>query len=463
MKKTLKIFTLVTFALVLTLSTGIFGVSAAVDNVGKGSEQTQPAGRILQVPFADSAEPAIITAPASVLLDESVDNDYVQVFNEQQDVLLPGALNIDYGYSDFDSASSIPAGVVVDSHFIHLDQRGITDWIRGVGYITFDGEILAVICSDGNLDDSDWLGTGTLYPTGLVNRGLELGPDSNSAKNYQDLILISGNTLTIDLQALNVMDQIRVITKTDINIIPDPPVAYNPTCDSHSISVQLDPPLDGITVNYIIISGPNAGLTGSGVTANGGFVVLPSYPGTDIGLDVILIWIDRDMNGCFCECTDSAILAYKYWFDNWLSGGGHIKSEVLNNRGKSSTSKVIYTFGGTVACLEDGVIWGQFQVTDHMTKESWHCHNDFFRLVFYGGDTLSPPASNDTAQFVGMFTSNKGGQRLVHITIWDDQEPGSGYDHISVKYSEDGGTSWIPWFSDYISGGNLQIHEGSKG
>jgi len=260
------------------------------------------------------------------------------------------------------------------------------------------------------------------------------------------------------------IDEVRIWDTEfpDFEVTAEPDVAYNPTWNTHNISVQINPPLDGVTVNYVITDGPNAGVSGSGVTANGGYVDLPAYQGTDVGKDTILVWIDSNMNGVYDEDNDDWVTIEKYWFENFLTGGGNIKEVTTNPKGKS-IEKVAYTFGGTVGYLEDGTRLGQFQITDHIAKESWHCHSDFSMLTFYGGPTWSPPASYDTAEFVGIFTSNKGGERLVHVTILDDQEPGSNYDHISVEYSEDGGANWTWWFDAYISGGNLQVHEGYKG
>lgn len=196
-------------ALVLALSLALpmaAPVVAAVDSVQKGSEQTQPVGRVIYVPnFADAIPPQIITPTGgdSFAPEQYTDNDHFQVFDEQQGVVLGSDLTPDWG-------STIPSGTTVNSHFIHFDQVGTTTWFRACGEITFDGDIIGLIVLSDSLDATDaLLGLAVTYPAASVNyRGLE-------STSYQDLYWVSGDTLTVDLQALNWLDQIRVITEAE--------------------------------------------------------------------------------------------------------------------------------------------------------------------------------------------------------------------------------------------------------
>lgn len=226
MKGSLKIGAITVFSVLLILLITISAVFAAIGSVNKGTELTQPSARLpLQSgkTFLQAVPPTIVPAPASVQLDQSTNNSNVQVFDEKQDVLLGSALSY-----DLPSAGTIPAGVIVDSHYIHLDQVGTTSWIRGVGWVKFDGPIAGVMAVDATLNASDSVlgATGTTYPTGLVNRGTEY----TSSWNYQDIIEIDGDTITFDLQALNVMDSIRVITNLRIAVDIDIKPGSYPNC-----------------------------------------------------------------------------------------------------------------------------------------------------------------------------------------------------------------------------------------
>lgn len=206
MKKKLGIVLLV---IAVAVSLGlVMGVpaGATVDSVQKGTEQTQPGGRVIYVPnFADAIPPQIITPTGgdSFAPEAYQDDLHFQVFDEQQGVILGSDLTPDWG-------STIPSGTTVNSHFIHFDQVGTTTWFRACGEITFDGDIIGLIVLSDSLDATDaLLGLAVTYPPASVDyRGLEFTSD-------QDLYWVSGDTLTVDLQALNWLDQIRVITEPE--------------------------------------------------------------------------------------------------------------------------------------------------------------------------------------------------------------------------------------------------------
>lgn len=162
------------------------------------------------------------TTGYSVIPEQNTDNSNIKVFNEQQGYALTADLAIDQNDNTLEpDPSAIPAGTVVNSHFIHFDNVGTTTGVRLTGTITFDGPILGVITQDSTLWASDYLGHAEVtYPASgsFLYRGLEQGtggvgdyPSKNW--NNQDTISISGNTLTLNLQCNNVLDQLRVITE----------------------------------------------------------------------------------------------------------------------------------------------------------------------------------------------------------------------------------------------------------
>jgi len=194
-------------------------VGAAVTSTGTDGPAI-PTGRVL-IYDNDPDNPAAYATPVIVTdltvvdltLNQYENSDEVRVFNEKQGFTLTGALAIDEGFGDFAGKSSIPVDYVVNSHLIHQEpiQENSRDAMRGVGSIEFDGDIIAVIVEDEQLDASDYLGNDDVvaYPTGLNLRGLE----TYTAIPWQDLYEVSGNVIKVDLQSAEVMDQMRIITE----------------------------------------------------------------------------------------------------------------------------------------------------------------------------------------------------------------------------------------------------------
>jgi hypothetical protein len=221
MKKNMKRLLILTLVSVLVIfPIGTTGLFAAVDSVGTIPDPGHPPGRSPQLPFAGSATPVIVVPPGTVVPELNTSNTEIKVFNEKQHYVLPVALQVDQTTNALNSSAVIPAGTVVNSHFIHFDNVGTTVGRRGLGYIKFDGDIIGLITQDSNLYASDpVLGLpGTNYPIGLQYRGLEQGTGGVGdypARNWtlQDIIWINGDTLEVDLQVFNVLDQLRVVTE----------------------------------------------------------------------------------------------------------------------------------------------------------------------------------------------------------------------------------------------------------
>lgn len=207
MKKTSKIFAVAVVSILLLVSTGTIGVLAAVSSSEDGDTcgPTLPAGRVYLGDNSASvvdANPVIVTAPTDVTLHMYESDTEIRVFNEKQNCDVT-SLGIDGG---------IYTGRV-DSHLIHQEPTpdDASNPMRGRGCISFATNIIGVITSDSLLDASDSvLGLATVtYPTGLALRALEQG----SGRNYQDVIEFDGNTIKVDLQSAEIMDQIRVLTE----------------------------------------------------------------------------------------------------------------------------------------------------------------------------------------------------------------------------------------------------------
>lgn len=145
----------------------------------------------------------IIAAPSEVL-NASVYNTAQQGFDEKQGVLLAAPLSIDGG--------SVPAGTVVDSHMIFLNQKnGTGGTLSDAGVVwTFSGTILGVMSdTPGNLEAASNVLLGapaTTYPGAFANRGLEGG----------DAYSFIGNQLTVKMQVSQPGDWIRVVTAASV-------------------------------------------------------------------------------------------------------------------------------------------------------------------------------------------------------------------------------------------------------
>ena len=131
------------------------------------------------------------------------------------DISSPGV----YNSNTPGSAGVIPAGTDVSSFMIHhesVSQQYSFIYIT----FTFPEPVLGIITTDAGLDATDLtLGNpGTLYPTGLDFRGLEMPytitPDSVFWAGNQVFVAVASTTALI-------LDQMRVITEATIPV-PEP-------------------------------------------------------------------------------------------------------------------------------------------------------------------------------------------------------------------------------------------------
>jgi hypothetical protein len=127
----------------------------------------------------------------------------VRIWDEKQNFVLPTSITLD-------AYDAIPGGVVgvgtvVNSHIMFYDPLR---WTPRTATFTFDTTIIGVIVRPANLDATDELlgAPSAIYPAfgTFLFRGLEPVTDN--------VLLVSGNTLTVGLWASNPGDQLRIIT-----------------------------------------------------------------------------------------------------------------------------------------------------------------------------------------------------------------------------------------------------------
>src|SRR5262245_34047009 len=158
--------------------------------------------------------------PANSVGNDTFQSPNLFAFNEDQNIMLSGPLNVDIG------SGTVPTGTIVASHYVFFDP-GPTQTM--IGTVNFDSDILGIMTSTGNLAASDFLpntGVTNLNPPHRVlqpgvnylnptQRGLEAG----------DVVSISGpRQISVNLSASTPGDYIRVLTAFSPNsaTVPEP-------------------------------------------------------------------------------------------------------------------------------------------------------------------------------------------------------------------------------------------------
>ncbi|MEM9346946.1 MAG: sulfatase-like hydrolase/transferase [Planctomycetota bacterium] len=175
--------------------TGISSVNGAVIDADSPGVFTQGA--------YESAQPIVVVERqlATLRSDLSIDADgSASTYN---------ALNLPSG-------GILDAGTVVDSFLIHLDVEDLT---TAQGSVQFENDIVALILSRDNLNDSDFLSFGDVeFDTTDNRRTLFDGENGDVITVGED-----GRTITFNLVVgPGGMDQIRVLTLADLQLIPVP-------------------------------------------------------------------------------------------------------------------------------------------------------------------------------------------------------------------------------------------------
>ena len=192
----------------------------------------------------------IVDTPlASVVLGET-ENDLIIGFREQTGVSLAQNVDVDHVPNGTDvtfgpaapTGGVVQAGIQVDSWFFHFDPL-TPDYVTVQnGAIQFSDDILGVIFSTTNLNDSDTLGNpGTVYPTGIEGfRAIDVtGSDRFTLLSDNRTLLFNS------LMAFTNSDQIRLLVKPGAQIVSTTPFVFDVTL-SHAVDVP-------VSVDYTVL------------------------------------------------------------------------------------------------------------------------------------------------------------------------------------------------------------------
>jgi PEP-CTERM motif len=183
--------------------------------------------QVISVGGFDHTTAQLILAPPAVTQDVRFGG--VNVFVEKTGLTLGADLAVDidgagipdvYSSGDAYSPGVIPAGTRISSVFVHYDtfadNFGVADFI-----VHLDEDILGVILTDNLLDASDPIvgNDGTLYPTGLEQRGTtsDVGGGDKVTIGYP--LDIVSRDVTFKMSIDVVLDQVRIITRAPV---PEP-------------------------------------------------------------------------------------------------------------------------------------------------------------------------------------------------------------------------------------------------
>ena len=167
---------------------------------------------------------SVIAPPASVNSGAKQSNSQVFAFAERQNVALPAAITLDISVpgttpasaaNDNFSTSTLPAGTIVSSYFLHCDAVGSPSTaVEYVGSITFDRDILGLIILNSNLNATAAF-PGLSTTTYATNGELEI----NKTAAFDSVTLSADRrTVSFDFRDASAPDDIRVITTA----VPEP-------------------------------------------------------------------------------------------------------------------------------------------------------------------------------------------------------------------------------------------------
>jgi hypothetical protein len=175
--------------------------------------------------IATTGEVNVIAPPPSVQLGAVESNTQIPTFAERVRFSLPTSVAVDitaagtYANNPTLTPGTIGAGTLVDSYYMYSDPID-SNSIMFDGSATFNTNILGVIVLNNTLNGSDPIlgAPGTLYPTGLSARGMELTPGEDSVTISADL-----RTLTFHGSTDTSQDTVRIITAASpVSGVPEP-------------------------------------------------------------------------------------------------------------------------------------------------------------------------------------------------------------------------------------------------
>ncbi len=161
-----------------------------------------------------------ITEPSNLSLGSYENSEHIYIFKEKQGYTLSDELQVDHLVTSdtngwLSSSGDLISGTIssdtkINVYLIHFDPVGSTTGVRLKGSVTFSNNIIGLEVKKDELDNSDFLGFASTYPTTNL-RGLELN-------GKQDYFSISDNqrTLSVNLYTDVSLDEIRIITATPI-------------------------------------------------------------------------------------------------------------------------------------------------------------------------------------------------------------------------------------------------------
>lgn len=166
--------------------------------------------------------------PTSVVPGAVESNEFINVFAERTQFVLPDTIAVDFtAPGTYDASTDLPAtsptvaaGTPVNSYYIFTDQVGIGSSKLFKATITFDEPVIGVMVNGTTLANSQSVlgASGTAYPSN--GGGLELSGCGDNAG--QDCVtFFSPSTVSIKFTTWNVTDSIRVITQSFIPVAID--------------------------------------------------------------------------------------------------------------------------------------------------------------------------------------------------------------------------------------------------
>ena len=220
---------------------------------------TATTGQVVKIAAPADVRAAGICSPTSIL-----------TFDELQGVTLGAPLKVDFTqpgtYTSYATVTKVPAGTVVDSHY--LDNNGKCGSVTKTGTWTFSQDILGVIVGRDRLDNSDYLGNPTTEYGGAYP-GREFSVCSGSTSCDQ-LTIVNNRTISVTTHAGGNTDQMRVVTKHNEPPVPN---AAGPYAGYEGSTVTLngsvtDPDGDPVTKSWTFVksAGPGTVCTTTGTT-----------------------------------------------------------------------------------------------------------------------------------------------------------------------------------------------------
>ncbi len=171
-----------------------------------------------------TGEAIIIDPPENVRGEQA---PVLQIFEEQQNFVLPEDVPIN-DTADWDlQAGVIPAGTQLSSYYVYLEPEFVDadTFFNAEATVIFDQPILGVIGGSTELlETNDILGLDSVtYPD--VGQFGPRGMDNNNPDGTRDSADFEGNTVTLDVTARDGIDMVRVLVAVEGEIDNNPPTA----------------------------------------------------------------------------------------------------------------------------------------------------------------------------------------------------------------------------------------------